>query len=107
MKTAQPTPSPHDAARATTVGIDLCAAYLDLQAGPVGTLLRFADDAPGRLGLRSCVRRLGPTRAALEPSGRHHDPLHQRLAAAGTVAAPARADERIFQRRTARPAYDR
>ena len=107
MESAQPTPSPHAAARATTVGIDLCGARLGLQAGPVGTSLRFADDAPGRLGLRSCVRRLDPTRAALEPSGRHHDPRYQRHAASGLVAAPARADERVFLRRAARSAYDR
>lgn len=95
------------AAHGTTVGIDLWAARLDLQSEPVGTSLRFADDARGRLALRSCVRRLGPIRAALEPTGRYHDPLHQCLAASGIEVTPARAGERVFQRRTARPAYDR
>ena len=108
MKTAQPTPSSHAAAHGTAVAIDLCAARLDLHAEPVGTSLRFPDDARGRLALRRCVRRLGSIRATfLEPTGRCHDPLHQRLAAAGTVAAPARAGERVFQLRTARPSYDR
>ena len=107
MKTAQPTPSAHAAAHGTAVGIDLSAARLDLHAVPVCTSLGFADDAPGRLALRRCVGRLSPIRAALEPTGRCHDPLRQCLAAAGTVTAPARAGERVFQRRTARPAYDR
>ena len=110
MKTAQPTPSPHAAAHGTAVGIDLSAARLDLHAlhaAPVCTTLGFADDAPGRLALRRCVRRLSPIRAALEPTGRCHDPLRQRLAAAGTVTAPARAGERVFQPRKARPSYDR
>ena len=107
MKTVQPTPSLHAVAHGTTIGIDLRAARLGLPAEPVGTSHRFANHARGRLALRSCVRRLGSSRVALEPTGRCHEPLHQCLATSNTVATPVRAGERVFQRRTAGPAYDR
>lgn len=106
-RSAQPTPSAHAADRGTTVGIDLCADRLDLHAEPAGTSLGCADDARGRLAVRICVRRLASSRAALEPTGRCHDPLHLCLAASGIVVPSARAGERVFQWRTARPAYDR
>ena len=83
MKTDQPTPSPHAAAPATTVGVDLREAHLDAHAEPASTSSSFANDTEGRRALRDWVREQGATRVAIELSGHDDRPLHQCLTTTG------------------------
>ena len=83
MKSDQPAPSPHAAAPATTVGVDLREAHLDAHAEPAGTSSSFANDTEGRRALRDWVREQGATRVAIELSGHDDRTLHQCLTTAG------------------------
>lgn len=83
MKTDQPAPSPHAAAPATTVGVDVHKAHLDAHAEPAGTSTRFANDSGGRRALRNWVREQSATRVAFERSGHDQRPLRDSLAADG------------------------
>ena len=66
-----------------TVGIDVSKARLDAHVEPTGAARSFDNDKCGRRALRNWARREGARRAALEPTGRFHRPLHQCLADAG------------------------
>ncbi|MDE0628534.1 MAG: transposase [Bryobacterales bacterium] len=83
MKSDQHASSPHVAAPATTVGIDLLKTHVDAHAEPACTSSRFANDTEGRRALRDWVREQGATRVAIELSDHDDRPLHQCLTAAG------------------------
>ena len=70
-------------APAVTVGIDVSKARLDAHVEPTGAAHSFDNDKCGRRALRNWALKEGAGRAALEPTGRFHRPLHQCLADAG------------------------
>ena len=66
-----------------TVGIDVSKARLDAHVDPTGASCSFDNDKCGRRALRNWALKEGAGRAALEPTGHFHRPLHQCLTDAG------------------------
>ena len=69
------------------VGVDVGKAKLDVYIAPSGDVRQFANDAPGRRGLRKLLNSVSVEFVILEATGRYHRAVHLCLDDAGIPVA--------------------
>jgi transposase len=92
---------------ASTIGVDVSKAWLDVHALPAGLAKRFANDPAGHKALIRWLAKLGQplARIVYEPTGSYHAGMERALADAGFPLAPVNPRQaRRFAEACGRPA---